>query len=139
MLRTIKVISVCAFILLLCTLSFAQGGAATGDLHVIVKDPKGDIITNATVTVSDAARGVERTASPDGQGGYSAQLLPPGTYSVTVAAAGFGKVENTGVAISVGGLVELPVTLSVAGGKEVVEVSAQGELVETSRSSIMNL
>jgi hypothetical protein len=54
---------------------------------------------------------------------------------VTVAAAGFGKVENTGVAISVGGLVELPVTLSVAGGKEVVEVSAQGELVETSRSS----
>src|SRR5579862_2238420 len=135
MLRIIKLISVCALVLLLCTLAFAQGGAATGDLHVIVKDPKGDIITNATVTVKDAAKGVERTASPDGQGGYSAQLLPPGTYSVTVAAAGFGKVENTGVAISVGGLVELPITLSVAGGKEVVEVSAQGELVETSRSS----
>jgi len=135
MLRTIKLISVCAFVLLLCTLGFAQGGAATGDLHVIVKDPKGDIITNATVIVKDAAKGVERTASPDGQGGYSAQLLPPGTYSVTVDAAGFGKVENTGVAISVGGLVELPITLSVAGGKEVVEVSAQGELVETSRSS----
>jgi Carboxypeptidase regulatory-like domain/TonB dependent receptor len=135
MLRTIKVISVCAFVLLLCSLAFAQGGAATGDLHVIVKDPKGDIITNATVTVKDAAKGVERTASPDGQGGYSAQLLPPGTYSVTAAAAGFGSVENTGVAISVGGLVELPITLSVAGGKEVVEVSAQGELVETSRSS----
>ena len=37
--------------------------------------------------------------------------------------------------ITVGGLVELPVTLSVAGGKEVVEVNSQAELVETSRTS----
>src|SRR6202008_3649530 len=36
---------------------------------------------------------------------------------------------------TVGGLVDLPVMLSVAGGKEVVEGSGQGELVETSRSS----
>jgi len=34
------------------------------------------------------------------------------------------------VAITVGGMTELPVTLSVAGGKEVVEVTSQAELVE---------
>ena len=34
-----------------------------------------------------------------------------------------------------GGLVELPVTLQVTGKTEIVDVSAQGELVETSRSS----
>ena len=45
------------------------------------------------------------------------------------------RLEITGVAITVGGLVELPVTLTVAGGKEVVEVTSQAELVETSRSS----
>ena len=87
------------------------------------------------VKARDVAKGLERTATGDGQGGYSAQLLPPGTYSVTIDAPGFSGVLSTGVAITVGGLVELPVTLSVATGKEVVEVSSQAELVETSRSS----
>jgi len=135
MIGTVKVIAVSLLVLLLSAIASAQGGAATGDLHITVKDPSGKVVTNATVTVRDVAKGLERTATPDGQGGYSAQLLPPGTYSVKVSAAGFAQIENTGLAITVGGLVELPVTLSVSGGKEVVEVSAQGELVETSRSS----
>jgi hypothetical protein len=114
--------------------AFAQG-AATGDLHVVVKDPKGSVVTNATVTVRDAAKGLERAGTGDGQGGYSARQLPPGMYSVTVETPGFAKAEANGVAITVGGIVDLPVTLTIAGGKEVVEVSTQAELVETSRSS----
>ena len=114
--------------------AFAQG-AATGDLHVSVKDPKGSVVSNAIVTVRDVAKGLERTGSSDGQGGYSVRQLAPGTYSVTVDASGFAKAEAAEVAITVGGMTELPVTLSVAGGKEVVEVTSQAELVETSRSS----
>ncbi len=114
--------------------AFAQG-ADTGDLHVSVKDPKGNIVTNATVTVRDVAKGLERTGTSDGQGGSSVRQLAPGTYSVTVDAPGFAKAEATGVAITVGQMAELPVALSIASGKEVVEVSAQAEIVETSRSS----
>ena len=121
-------------ILMSVQFAFAQG-AATGDLHVTVKDPKGSAVANATVTVSDVAKGVERTATSDGQGGYSARQLPPATYSVTVEATGFAKTEATGVSVTVGELAELPVNLVVAGGKEVVEVSAQAEILETSRSS----
>src|SRR3954470_16587118 len=135
MVRTVKVILVSFCVLLLSVITSAQGGVATGDLHVTVKDPKGDAVTNAMVTVQDEAKGLERTATSDGQGGYNARLLPPGNYKVTVATPGFTRVESTNVAITVGGLVELPVALSVAGGKEVVEVSSQVELVETSRSS----
>jgi Carboxypeptidase regulatory-like domain/TonB dependent receptor len=135
MIRTLKAVCVPFLALLLSAICFGQGGVATGDLHVTVKDPKGSVVTNATVTAQDIAKGLERTANSDGQGGYSVRLLPPGSYSVTVVVPGFTKVENTGVAITVGGLVELPVTLSVSGGREVVEVSSQAELVETSRSS----
>jgi hypothetical protein len=135
MCRISRAASACFFFALLSALAFGQGGAATGDLHVTVKDPGGNLVPSAKVTVRDLAKGLERTATGDGQGGYSAQLLPPGTYSVTVDAAGFSGILNTGVVITVGGLVELPITLSVATGKEVVEVTAQGELVETSRSS----
>ncbi len=133
--RILRAVSACVCCLLFSALAFGQGGVATGDLHVTVKDAKGSLVTNATVTVQDAAKGVERTATSDGQGGYSVQLLPPGTYTVIVVAAGFSKLENTGVSITVGGLVELPAALSVSGGKEIVEVSSQAELVETSRSS----
>jgi len=135
MYRTIKALCVCFFVVSLCAIAFAQGGVATGDLHVAVKDPKGSSVTNAMVVVQNMAKGVERSATGDGQGGYSAQLLPPGTYTVVVTAPGFARTESTGVSITVGGLVELPVMLTVAGSKEVVEVTSQAELVETSRSS----
>ncbi len=120
--------------LLVHQFAFAQG-AATGDLHVSVKDPKGGGVTNATVTARDVAKGLERAGSSDGQGGYSVRQLAPGTYSVTVDAPGFAKAEATGVAITVGEMAELPITVTVAGGREVIEVSSQAELVETSRSS----
>ena len=133
--RSVKTFSVSFVILFLSSIAFGQGGAATGDLQVTVKDPKGNLVANATVTVSDVAKGLERTATGDGQGGYSARLLPPGTYTVIVAAAGFGRAEAKDVSITVGGLVDLPVALAVASGREVVEVSSQAELVETSRTS----
>ncbi len=114
--------------------AFGQA-ASTGDLHVTVKDPKGSVVTNATVTVRDVAKGLERAASSDGQGGYSVRQLAPGTYSVSVDVPGFAKAEAAGVAVTVGQMAELPVALTVAGGKEVIEVSSQAELVETSRSS----
>src|SRR5579862_4186683 len=135
MFKRSKVLCLSILVLLFSSLAFGQGGVATGDLHVTVKDPKGGVITNATVTVEDVAKGLQRTATSDGQGGYSARLLPPGNYTVTVVTQGFSKVETKDVSVTVGGLVELPVELTVAGGKEVVEVSSQAELVETSRSS----
>ena len=123
------------FVLSFSSIAWGQGGVATGDLHVTVKDPKGSLVINATVTVSDVEKGLVRVATGDGQGGYSVRQLPPGTYTVSVEAAGFGKVEDKDVSITVGGQVELPIALAVATGKEVVEVSSQTELVETSRTS----
>jgi len=133
--RSARTICVSMFVLLLSSVAFSQGGVATGDLHITVKDPNGNLVVNGTVTVSDVAKGLERKATGDGEGGYSARLLPPGAYTVTVEAAGFGKTEATDVSITVGGLVELPIGLAVATGKEVIEVSSQAELVETSRTS----
>jgi hypothetical protein len=122
-------------IFLLVAQSASAQGAATGDLHVMVKDAKGNAVANATVTAKDVAKGLERTGSGDGQGGYSVRQLAPGTYAVTIAAPGFATAEATDVSITVGQLAELPVGLTVAGGKEVIQVSAQAELVETARSS----
>ncbi|HEX4425061.1 MAG TPA: carboxypeptidase regulatory-like domain-containing protein [Terriglobales bacterium] len=131
---TQKLFTLALSILLLTALGFGQS-AATGDLHVTVKDPKGNVVTNATVTARDEAKAFERTVtgSPDGE--YRVVSLPPGTYVITVETQGFAKATANDVIISVGGMAELPVTLSVAGGQEVVNVTSEAEVVETTRSS----
>src|SRR5207253_11305433 len=114
---------ICLLLMLLAAFSlvaFGQG-VATGDLHVTVKDPGGNLVTNATVTVRDEAKAVERPAAGNGQGEYSVLALPPGPYGVSVAAPGFANATAQGVIITVGGLADLPVTLSVAGRPENVQ------------------
>jgi hypothetical protein len=131
---TLRLFCCVTLLVLVGQLAFAQG-AASGDLHVTVKDQKGNSVANATVTVRDPDKGLERTGAGDGQGGYSVHLLPPGTYSVRVEAPGFAKTDVTGVSVTVGGQAELPVTLTVSGGKEVIEVNSEAALVETTTSS----
>ena len=69
-LRFVSLFAIFPFIifLLIAQFGFAQG-AATGDLHVTVKDPKGNVVTNAVVTVKDVAKGLERAGSGDGRSG----------------------------------------------------------------------
>jgi hypothetical protein len=129
-----KLFSLAFALLLVSTLGFAQG-VASGDLHVTVKDPKGNLVTNATVTARDQAKAFERSTTLNTDGEYSIAALPPGTYTVTVEAPGFGKAQATAVVVTVGGMVELPVVLAVAGAQEVVTVSSEVDLVETTRSS----
>src|SRR5271156_5289409 len=129
-----KFVSLVVMVLGLNTFGFSQG-AATGDLRVTVKDPKGSLVTNATVTAQDQAKGLQRSVTGNGQGDYRIVLLPPGTYQVTVEAAGFAKTTVENVSITVGQVLDLPVALSVAGAQVVVNVSSAAELIETSRTS----
>lgn len=132
--RIPKILILAVVALTFCSVAFGQG-AASGDLHVTVKDPKGSLVTGATVTVRDEGKGVERVASASGPGEYSARTLPPASYMVTVSAQGFANAQIPGVVITVGGSEDLPVTLGVAGTTETVEVSAVADVVETARSS----
>jgi hypothetical protein len=131
--KTRQFVSLASLMLLLTTFAFSQG-AATGDLHVTVKDPKGDVVTNATVTARDEARAFERSTATNTEGEYRILALPPGNYSVVIEAPGFAKTTRN-QAITVGQMADLPVTLSVAGAPETVNVSAAAELVERQRSS----
>ncbi|MGH9503697.1 MAG: TonB-dependent receptor domain-containing protein [Terriglobales bacterium] len=129
-----KLVSVACVITMLAALGWAQG-ASTGDLHITVRDPKGSLVTNATVTVRDESKGLERATSENTEGQYHILLLPPGQYTITVQAPGFANATINGVTVTVGQLAELPVNLSVAGAQEVINVSSAAELVETQRTS----
>jgi hypothetical protein len=129
-----KLVSVAFQLVLLTTLGFAQG-AATGDLHITLRDPKGGVVTNATVTARDESKALERATRDNSDGQYRILLLPPGQYTVTVEAPGFTRATVQSVAITVGQMAELPIILAVAGTQEVINVVSAAELVETQRTS----
>jgi hypothetical protein len=129
-----KLVSIAFTFVLLTTFALAQG-AATGDLHVVVRDPRGNLVTNATVNVREMAKALARSTTENTQGEYRILLLPPGSYSVSVEAPGFSRATANDVTITVGQVAELPVSLSVAGTQEIVNVSSEAELVETQRTS----
>src|SRR5712692_404898 len=66
---TCKVFFIAFVIVVLTTFAFAQG-AATGDLHVTVRDQKGGAVTNATVTAREQAKGFERSTTENVGGEY---------------------------------------------------------------------
>ena len=131
---TLRLFCLAAVFLFVRQFALAQG-ASTGDLHVTMKDPKGNAVTNAAVIVQDVAKGLERTGTSDGQGGYSVRLLPPGPTPSPSTPPASPRPKPTTCRHHRRRLAELPVTLTVAGSKEIIEVSSQAELVETSRSS----
>jgi Carboxypeptidase regulatory-like domain len=123
-----------AFILLFAGFGYGQG-VATGELHATVRDPKGNLVADAKVIATDLAKGVARMGTGNGQGEYRVLALPPGNYKVTVEAAGFAKVEAENVMVTVGQVMDLPINLSIAGTAEIVNVSSDADVVETTRTS----
>lgn len=122
---------------LLPVLAVAQG-IATGDLHVTVKDPNGGLVTNASVLAIAQAKSFQRANNSSTNGEYVFIALPPGTYTVNVDAPGFAKARVADVVVTVGGMVNLPVTLPLASAQETVTVNSEAEMVETSRTSTTN-
>jgi hypothetical protein len=129
-----------ALTLLICALNIVASAqsSATGDLRVTVRDEKGAAITTATVTARDQAKGIDRSTSLNTDGEYRILQLPPGTYTVSVEAQGFGKTDAPDISVTVGQARDLPITLKVAGGQTVIEVSTDAAVVETTRSQTTN-
>jgi hypothetical protein len=107
----------------------------TSELHVAVKDAKGAVVRGATVTVADPGKGVSRTATTNADGVAILLSIPPGAYSVTVESAGFAKLVESSVRLTIGQVGELAVSLSVAAASETVTVSSEAELVETQQTA----
>ncbi len=117
------------FFLAISTLVWAQ--TATTSLRGTVYDAKGAVVSAATVTLSNPATGFTRTTKSDGQGSYQFLELPPAKYDLTVNAAGFAAVKQSGLELQVATPATLNVNMQVAGGTVTVEVSSTAPLVNT--------
>jgi hypothetical protein len=72
----------------------------SGTISGNVKDSSGAYIKGATVTIADPSNGLTRTVTTSDSGEFSAPGLYPGTYTITVEANGFKKLEKTGIVLN---------------------------------------
>ena len=63
----------------------------SGDISGDLLDPTGAAIPGAKVVVKSTSTGETKTVTSNASGSYRVSLLTPGTYQVTVTAAGFSS------------------------------------------------
>lgn len=97
--------------------------APTGVITGVVTDETGAVIPNATVTITNKATGVERVATTNAEGLYSAPALPAGDYSIKVEARGF-KISVRDATLTVGGQTQVNMPMSLGTAAETVTVEA---------------
>ena len=95
----------------------ALGQLYTGSITGTVKDPSGAVLTNAKVTITDAAKGFTYNAQTDNSGRFSVRNLPPSTYTERVVATGFTPFEKPNIVVGVSADVEADANLVVATGR----------------------
>ncbi len=110
-------------LLLLPLLSSAQT-LTTGLVLGRVTDPSGAAVPGAVVELQDKATTVTRKVTTSMQGQYTFTLVSPGTYMVTVTAAGFQKTVVSSVKVDVGRSATVDVALQIGHVSEQVEVTA---------------
>lgn len=110
--------------LLISSAVFAQ---QTGSLNGQVIDSLGASIVGATVTAVDA-EGKEKKAVTNQQGDYTINGLAPGNYIVRVVAEKFAFYENPEVEVKAGERQNVPITLTVEGVAEQVEVTNDNQV-----------
>jgi hypothetical protein len=132
--KTFRVISTILASLVLCACSVrAQGVGASGDIRGTVTDPTGAVVSKATVTATDAEKGIKRIAVTDDSGIYQIPGLPPAKYNVSAGLAGFQTLVQTGVVVTVGEVITLDFPLKISQTAESVEVTTEAPVVETAR------
>jgi hypothetical protein len=123
-LRLLVFVFVALVVMLVPSLTMGQV-AITGKIAGVVTDSSGAAVPSATVTVKSTALMAERTTTTGADGAYLFDLLPPGTYEVTVTSKGFKGFSETGVVLTAGFTATVSAKLQVGEVTDVVRVEGE--------------
>jgi hypothetical protein len=113
-------------LLTLVSLSFTAIALATvfGTVRGIVHDPQHRPVGGANVVLKAADSDFTETASSDGEGQFTFDAIPLGTYSITVSSSGFTAAQQTLTLLS-GASPVLHFELQLAGQEQSLTVLAE--------------
>lgn len=106
-----------------------------GTLRGRIVDPSGTATGNAQITLTDEATQLSRSTVSNGDGEYTFASLTPATYTISVAAPGFKKLEQKGIMVGTQAAVTLDLQLELGQVSEQVTVTSEAPPLQTANAS----
>lgn len=123
-----------AFILAsLCVAASAQTGL--GVIEGTVEDANGGKLPNAVVKAFNENNGTSLQVTTDSEGSFRFPSLPLGKYRVEITLGGFAKKIANEVTVDPVNPAKLSVVMVPAGVAEIVNISSDGQLLQTENST----
>src|SRR2546430_4385948 len=117
------------------TNAFGQA-TASATIQGTITDKSGAVVSGAEVVAKNKATDITRTTSSDETGSYRFELLPAGTYTVTVTKTGFGPVAQT-IEILVGQTATVNAELKPGAENELIEVTGEAiPLIDQAKTDV---
>ena len=128
---------VCFAVLL--SLVFVAPAAAQQQLGAVqgtIVDATGGVLPGATITVTNLATGVSRSAISNDSGVYRVPGIEPGRYAVSVELQGFRTVAQNDVTVSVGATLGVNFTMQAGAVSERIDVVSVAPDIQTEKAEI---
>jgi len=116
------------------TLLSAQG--TSGRILGRVADPSGAILAGVKIRLVNEGTSVGRDSKTNESGDYDFVEVPVGTYRLEFDLTGFKKNVRRGVSVDINQVITLNMTMQVGAAQEVVDVTSEAPLVETSSTQL---
>jgi hypothetical protein len=130
---TTRVVSVAAAGAAAALLLVAQ--SYVGGVRGAIQDQGSAVMADAKVTLTNAATNVSRSTITNGSGEYVFSQVAPATYTLTVEAPGFKKLEHPGVIVNTQEFLTIDLKMEVGEVSSSVQVTAEVPLIESSNAS----
>lgn len=133
-----KAIRAGVFAVLLAVVFVASGGAQslTGTLRGVVLDQQGQVVPDATITLTNEGTGIDVTTTSSGAGTYNFPGIPTGTYKVKAQVKGFAEYLRTGIQVQSSQVTDVTINLEVATATTTVVVESGANVVQTESSQL---
>lgn len=118
--------------LALASLGMAQEAQLSGR----ITDSSGGVLTDVKVTITNAENGSVRETKTNNLGYYTAPLLQPGNYKLTLEKSGFRTAEQTGIVLLVDQRAALNFSMEVGRLAQELSVTAGTPLLDTVEPSV---
>jgi hypothetical protein len=115
---------------------FALAQEFRATLQGTIADPTQAAVPNAAVTLKNQETGLQRDTTADGAGHYVFPFVAPGSYSMTVSAAGFKTTVRDGIRLSVNDNLKVDVAMPLGQASDTVQVTGDVATVQAESSSL---
>jgi len=117
------------------TSSTLAQATASATIQGTVTDHSGAVVTGAQVVAKNKGTDVSRTTSTTDTGYYQFELLPVGTYVVTISKTGFASISQT-IEVLIGQTATINAELKTGSMSEMIEVTSEAPLLDQTKTSV---